>query len=488
MSGKKLLTMLLLLALGVALGAIGSRWLTNSHSEHVAVVTEGELCKEHNVPESQCTRCHPELITVFKAKGDWCGEHNLPESQCDLCGGEAESSLPLTIASTTQSAGMSPTSERTRANELSVFFRDNEVGCATDGAVIQFASVKTIERAGLTVQPAILAPNAPVVEAPAELVFDETRTTAVTTTVPALVSRWFVEPGQLVDEGQVLAELDSPEMPILKGDYLEAEAEFAVGDTERQRQEQLRRQNLISEGDYQAAMGASQVLQAHLTRCEGLLRAAGIAESDLQSLKSQQSINARFALRAPVRGIVVKRLATLGDLNEAGTKLAVISEPGSLWMEAQVRERDLRRVRVGQNVEFSADANGLQRTTGEIIWVAQFLDPSTRTGTVRARLAANGPEQRPGEFGRAAIFTEAEELAVLIPKDAVQWEGCCNVVFVRETTDRYRPRKVRVDVGDNGHYRITDGLSAGEEIVVNGSYLLKTELRKGSIGAGCVDE
>ena len=65
----------------------------------------------------------------------------------------------------------------------------------------------------------------------------------------------------------------------------------------------------------------------------------------------------------------------------------------------------------------------------------------------------------------------------------MQWEGCCNVVFVRETVDRYRPRKVDFTDGPGSYYQVTNGLEAGEQIVVDGAFLLKTELKKSSIGA-----
>ena len=73
----------------------------------------------------------------------------------------------------------------------------------------------------------------------------------------------------------------------------------------------------------------------------------------------------------------------------------------------------------------------------------------------------------------------------MVHKDAVQWEGCCNVVFVKESASRFRPRKVQITDGPGSYYQVTQGLFQGEEIVVNGSFLLKTELKKTSIGAGC---
>ena len=92
-----------------------------------------------------------------------------------------------------------------------------------------------------------------------------------------------------------------------------------------------------------------------------------------------------------------------------------------------------------------------------------------------------------GEFGRVAIVDRNPGLVTLVPKDAVQWEGCCNVVFVKEADDRFRPRKVEVRDGEGPYYQVTGGLEPGEEVVVNGAFLLKTELKKTSIGAGCCE-
>ena len=74
-----------------------------------------------------------------------------------------------------------------------------------------------------------------------------------------------------------------------------------------------------------------------------------------------------------------------------------------------------------------------------------------------------------------------------MPVDAVQWEGCCNVVFVKQSETLYEPRKVLLGVNTGTAYEVLDGLTGGEEVVTQGSFLLKTELLKGSIGAGCCE-
>ena len=187
------------------------------------------------------------------------------------------------------------------------------------------------------------------------------------------------------------------------------------------------------------------------------------------------------------RVALVDRPADLGTIIEPGTLLATIGDPNALWIEANVRERDLKLVHKGEQVLFSPDAGNAEPITGEVIWVSQFLDEHSRTGTVRMLPRKSARHIRADEFGRMYLRDDPAQSTIVIPKSAVQWEGCCNVVFVRDAPDRFHPRKVEVERMDNHHYRVISGLNPDEEIVTSGSFLLKTELKKSSIGAGCCD-
>ena len=156
-----------------------------------------------------------------------------------------------------------------------------------------------------------------------------------------------------------------------------------------------------------------------------------------------------------------------------------------MWIEARLTEEQLRQVEVGQSLVFACDGAGLGRVGAEIIWVSRFLDPHSRTGTVRASVVDPHHGLQAGEFGRVAIALGDAESVTLVPKDAVQWEGCCNVVFVKESPLRYRPRKVALRAGEGGYYKLAGGVHPGDEVVVEGAFLLKTELKKASLGAGC---
>jgi hypothetical protein len=91
---------------------------------------------EHRVPESVCTKCNPSLVEQFKSQNDWCVEHGLPESHCRLCNPGIEFPQEAALRA------MQPPLDL----GVSVFFPGNQALCATDGAVIQFASQETFSR------------------------------------------------------------------------------------------------------------------------------------------------------------------------------------------------------------------------------------------------------------------------------------------------------------------------------------------------------
>jgi cobalt-zinc-cadmium efflux system membrane fusion protein len=435
-----------------------------------------DWCTEHRVPESECTRCNPDLIEKFKAKNDWCEEHGLPESHDRICNpGIVFPQEPPTFDS------------QDEEKDYSIFFPPNQRDCATNDAVIQFTSTETAKRCGLTFASAMEAPVSEHIEAPAEVVFDAVKTSAVTTTVPVAIVRWLIEPGQSVSKGQKLAEASSPEIAGLEAELVEASAEWTARQQELGRKEQLYKEDIIKTADYQEALTEAKVAEARYTKTRGLLSAAGFSDQDLMEIKETMAVSANFSLRAPASGVLVELSAKPGQLLSPGESIALISDVGSLWVEANVGEKDIRNVRIGQKAEFSLDGGSIDRVSGRVIWVAQYLDAITRSGTVRVELNLGEDEVRAHEFGRLFIYSEDNAPKVLIPKDAVQWEGCCNVVFVQEAPDRLRPRKVKIGRGDMESYLVYDGLRGGERVVISGSYLLKTELMKESIGAGCCE-
>lgn len=494
--GLKNILIIGLAAVVLVLGAVlmfrsGEPKVTGHESgEDGQMASAGEIdmsdwCAEHRVPESECTICNPDLIESFKAKtymgkSDWCEGHQLPESHCRLCNPEIKFPQEAALAKEAESFEVS-------SDEISVelFYRKNSPVCATNGALIQFASAETVNRAGLTIQQAFSSYLESAIEAPAETKFDESHFTVVTISVPALVTKWFVSPGDAVEKDDLLAVLNSPQIGELQAAYLSTFADYDVEKKELVRYDELKSKNLISATEYDHQEAETKKSLAGVNSARGNLLSAGLNESDINKLVESGSVSNELRLRAPEKGIVVERKAQLGELMPEGNAFALLADPDAMWIEARLSEEEIRNVSKGQSLTFTSDGRGLNQIGGKIIWVSNNLDPHTRTGIARAKVIGQSHNFQAGEFGHVKILFNKNMPITLIPKDAVQWEGCCNVVFVKESENRYRPRKVQLAQGRGPYYQIISGLKPGEEVVVDGAFLLKTELKKSSIGAGC---
>jgi len=440
--------------------------------------TVPDWCTEHSVPESECTQCNPSLIDSFKESGDWCGGHGIPESHCRLCNPEIIFPQEEIIRALSLETA-------DKEVEVSLYFRHNQNICATNDALIQFASSKTADKTGITIFRTIRTPFETEFNAPAEIVFDENSTTVIATSVKALVSRWQISPGEVVMKDDPIAILQSSEMAELQARLLSAFAELEVQKKELERNEALTSKSLIRKSDYERQIAINKKAHADYVSVRGLLLTSGMSDTDIDEILESSIVSSEFILRAPRKGLIAKRIAQLGELLEDGHALALMTDPTSLWIEAHLTEDQMKQAGIGQDLYFTADNGALNNVKGKIIWVSPYLDSHTRTGIVRAQVVSHSQNLRAGTFGRITISETYDTESILIPKDAVQWEGCCNVVFVRESVIRYRPRKVQIADGPGSYYRVTQGLSHGDEIVVKGSFLLKTELKKTSIGAGC---
>ena len=240
---------------------------------------EAELdwCVEHSVPESQCTRCNSDLIAGFVESGDWCAGHDLPESHCRLCNPGITFPQEEILR------------ERLLANpggdvSVSLFFRPNASVCATDGALIQFASARVAERSGISTRSVHAGKAESIIEAPAEIVFDETEVTVVTSTVKALVSRWLISPGDAVQAGEVMAILKSPDIAQLKSTLLGAYAEYEVERKELERHREMKSRDLISEADFDRQASVCEQARAEFVSARGLLLSAGLATEDIEEV------------------------------------------------------------------------------------------------------------------------------------------------------------------------------------------------------------
>jgi cobalt-zinc-cadmium efflux system membrane fusion protein len=220
------------------------------------------------------------------------------------------------------------------------------------------------------------------------------------------------------------------------------------------------------------------------------LRLLGLPDDVRQSLDAATASTNLLPVVAPLDGRVTSREIVAGEVVDATRTLFEVVDTRSLWLTLDVKGEEAGRVRVGQAVRFQSDS-GRQAINGTLAWCSTQADPRTRTVKVRAEVA--DPDRRlvANTFGAGRVILRDEERVVTVPNGAVQWDGCCHVVFVRDKdylTSNYKVfhvRKVRVGGRDERNTEVVAGVLPGELVVTKGSGLMLTELLRSELGDGC---
>jgi len=451
------------------------------HEELVAALGP---CPEHGVAEALCFACHPALEPAFRAQGDWCAGHDRPESQCWLCNPELD---PFRDVSAPMPAGAVVLEPGTENGTLPRSRRAPSVTCTKQSSRIRFASAEVAGDAGLEYAAAAERRLSKTIECTATLEYDGGRHARLAAQATSRVEELARDLGDPVRAGDVLAVLAAPEIAEAKAAFLAASVALDLAARNREREADLLARGISTERDALEAEAARSDAEIAVARAREELRRLGFTDGQIAGIARSSDTSPRLALLAPFAGLVVAREAAAGETVEAAGTVMTVADVSRMWARLDVAEPDIRDVRAGQRVTVELDALPGDVFGGTISWVATAVDPVTRTLAARAVLDNAAGALRANLFGRARIATRDAHLAVTVPQDAVQWEGCCNVVFVRRDDTLFEPRKVRLGTSTGTVYEVLEGLGAGDVVVTTGSFLLKTELMKGSIGAGCCE-
>ncbi len=482
-----------------------------------AVPAAADWCAGHEVPESECTRCNPELIPAFKAKGDWCEEHGVPESQCVAC----DPSRKRTPPPGTENEG-SPGSSGVEAAVESFYASQAMCGehgvpeslCAIclpslsptlerqsemppahggRGPLLRLATKEAARKAGIRAVRTAPPEAHASVAAFAQIVFDQDRLARIASPAGGTIASIDVDLGGVVRSGQPLGVLRSSELAVARGDAQAMRAREDLARSEYGRKRALHDRALIPEREFVEAEQGLAVAVAERSAAERKLAAlgGGGGGGDIASEKGSGSgddVLDRHVLRSPLDGIVVAREAMPGQVVDGEETILEVADVRRLWALLDIREEDAPAIREGQSVSLAVDALPGETFEGRIIAVASSVDPKTRMLRARAAFANPAGRLKANFFGRAAIDVGESCPAVgVVPREAIQRVEDLPVVFVRLADDLFETRLVRTAGHSDGRVEIVSGVEAGEEVVTDGAFLLKTQISKGSIGAGCCD-
>jgi membrane fusion protein, heavy metal efflux system len=299
----------------------------------------------------------------------------------------------------------------------------------------------------------------------AELRVNQDAYAEVASPVAARVVRVLVKAGDEVTQNQPLVELASSDMTKARAELRAAESRLVLAKQMLVRKEALFNDRLIPEREMLEARAAVAEAQA----------ARDLAASALQPYGGGTNL----VLRAPVAGTVIDRDVVIGQLADPSKTLFRIGDLKTLWLVAHVFERDAVRVRIGANGTATFAALPGKTVEGKIVWIGREVETASRTVPVRLEVPNTDAVLRPGMSASVALpVGESGGQVIAVPIAAVQRVADKWSVFVPRGTGAFDVKPVGRGRDLGGEVEILSGLAAGDEVVVDGAFLLKAEFDK----------
>jgi cobalt-zinc-cadmium efflux system membrane fusion protein len=430
-------------------------------------------------------QAHAPTTEVAPGPPDWCDKHGVADSLCTDC-------HPDLLAS---KSPLPP------AAEPAVRPSHRPQECRTHLELIRFPSLDAVKHAGIVTAPARQQTLTETVTVNGMVEYDPSQTVRIGPRAGGAVWRVFKRLGDGVRAGELMALIDAAEVGKAKAEYLQA----AVHLDTRTRARQMLQPGTAPERTIQEADAAVREARTRLFTAQqallnlGLplrgdeptlpddqlakrLQFLGIATDIVASLQTDTATANLLPVVAPLGGTVIDRKGENGETIAAQHTLFIVSDVSTVHVHLDVRQEDADRLARGQRVTFRPDGTNYT-AAGTVHWIGTDVDETTRLVHVHAE--CDNPEGRlkANQFGTATITVGTHAKAVVVPAAAVQWEGCSDVVFVRQAEREFRPRKVRLGLRQNGDVEVLVGLKPGEVVATAGSHVLKSYLFRDRLGA-----
>jgi cobalt-zinc-cadmium efflux system membrane fusion protein len=209
----------------------------------------------------------------------------------------------------------------------------------------------------------------------------------------------------------------------------------------------------------------------------------GWTDQDLENLPPKHGHNITHSiLKAPFSGVVTSYHVAEGEVWEPSTELFTITDLSSLWVLADVYEKDLSHIRTGKAVRVLVSSYPGKAFEGRITYVADVIDPKSRTAKVRCLVKNNGGMLKLEMFATVEIPLDQTSPVLAVPDSAIQQIEGQSVVFVRNSETGFQKREVQTGIESQGYTEIRSGIKPGESVVSQGSFVLKSAFLRHLIG------
>jgi cobalt-zinc-cadmium efflux system membrane fusion protein len=338
---------------------------------------------------------------------------------------------------------------------------------------------EVVRSAGIKTAPAGSDSLPATVDLTGEIAADPDRSARLAARVPGRVIEVKAKEGDRVKAGQTIAILESPELARARATLASASAKARAARLNADRLNNLEAKSLASGQEVAGAAAEAAALDAEVAAAKQTLSAFGQGADDAQGGST------RVTIRTPLAGFVLSRDAVQGQTVTAEHVIATVGDLEHAYFLGRLFEKDLARVKVGASAEVRLNAYPGEAFDAKIETISRQLDPAARTVTARILVRNHGDLVKVGLFGTARVVVgpaEATAKRVVVPLSAVTRVASRDVVFVRQPDGDFELHPVTVGRTAEGRVEILSGLRAGEAVVVEGVFTLKSAILKGTFG------
>ncbi len=298
----------------------------------------------------------------------------------------------------------------------------------------------------------------------------------VTPLVGGVVKQVPVVLGDHVRRGQPLAVIFSGDLAEAETAYISDLADYEADHRRLERTRELLKLGAASQQEEEEVAAAHAGHAAHVQASREKLELLGASSHQIATLQQANVVNANLVVPAPIGGVVLTRTANLGLVTTPAQELFTIADLSKVWVLASVNKKDFASVRAGSPANITAPSYPGKAWKGRVTYIQPQVDPATRTAQARIEVANLDERLRIDMYVDVDFSTDISQ-GLVVPQSAVQAIGGKEFVFfpVKDSEGSFTMRQVKVGPAANGNSAVMSGLSTGDQVVTEGSFLLKAE-------------
>ena len=334
------------------------------------------------------------------------------------------------------------------------------------------------QRAQIKIETLSSRPAGDVIHATGTVEFNGDRMARILTPVSGQVQGLRVTVGDEVRQGDTLFVLSSREVAAAVADHLASHKDLELSEKTFAMTKDLFEHQAASRISLQQSENELAKAHAKVAQTEEVLRVLGF---DSAALENVAALPSRIAIRAPISGTVIERTITNGQfVGSDNAPLMTLADLASVWVQADVFERDLHSIAAGQKADVTTAAYPEDHFGAQVARIGTIVDPQTRTAKMRFVVANPGTRLKPGMFTTATLQLPAQRAALTVPAKAVFVENGRSYAYVQSEPDTFVRRELETLAGNGDRIRVTRGLAVGDRVVSDGVLLLRALETDGS--------